>query len=117
MDGAASIAEDTLVLHGTGMPDSAALYFQGTAMIAGGLGAPFGDGLRCVGGSLVRFSPRLNVAGISSYPGAGDPAVSVQGQVTTSGTRFYQVRYRNSAQFCTSDTFNMSNGLEIVWTP
>jgi hypothetical protein len=117
MSGAASLVADTAVLHGSRMPDSVALYFQGTLMTAGGLGVPFGDGLRCVGGSLVRFSPKQNVAGASAYPGLGDASISAQGLVTTSGSRYYQVRYRNSAPFCTSDTFNLSNGLEILWTP
>jgi hypothetical protein len=115
--GTASVANDSLTLLGSNMPDSAALYFQGSSAFAGGLGAPFGDGLRCVGGTLFRFAPKLNMGGSSAYPLVGDPSISVQGNVTTPGSRFYQVRYRNSAAFCTSDTFNMSNGVEVVWVP
>src|SRR5690606_27479256 len=48
--GAASLTNDTLVLSGSGMPNSSALYFQGTTQIS----APFGDGLRCAGGTVVR---------------------------------------------------------------
>src|SRR5207249_3432924 len=44
--GTASVSADTLVLTGTGMPDSSALYFQGTTQIS----VVFGDGLRCAGG-------------------------------------------------------------------
>jgi hypothetical protein len=30
-------------------------------------------------------------------------------------TRYYQVWYRNSAPFCTTATFNLTNGYSIVW--
>jgi hypothetical protein len=73
--------------------------------------------LRCAGGSVIRLKTKTNVAGASSYPGAGDPAVSVKGQITSPGTRTYQVWYRNAAAFCTPSTFNLTNGLEIAWAP
>ncbi len=114
--GTASIASDTLALHGSGMPDSSALYFQGTTTINSGLGTLFGDGLRCAGGSITRLGTRLNVAGASSYPGAGGASISVRGQVTSPGLRTYQVWYRNAAAYCTAFTFNLTNGLSVIWT-
>jgi hypothetical protein len=57
------------------------------------------------------------VAGASQYPEPGDPSVSVKGLVTTPGTREYQVWYRNAATFCTTSTFNLTNGLSVSWTP
>jgi hypothetical protein len=113
--GMPSLGADTLVLVGSGMPDEAALYFQGTAQINGGLGTPFGDGLRCVGGTVVRLGTKVNVGGASRYPGTGDPSLSMQGQVGSPGSRTYQVWYRNAAAFCTSSTFNLTNGLAVVW--
>jgi hypothetical protein len=115
--GSASLAGDTVVLSGSGMPNSSALYFQGTVQQAGGAGAAFGDGKRCAGGSVVRLGTKTNAAGASSYPGAGQPSVSVKGLVTTPGTRTYQVWYRNAAAFCTPSTFNLSNGFQITWAP
>jgi len=41
--------------------------------------------------------------------------VSVKGLITAPGTRTYQVWYRNAAAFCTASTFNLSNGVSIVW--
>ena len=82
---------------------------------AGGTGTVFGDGLRCAGGMVVRLGTKTNVAGSSHYPAAGDPSVSVRGSITAPGTRTYQVWYRNAASFCTPSTFNLSNGLSIVW--
>jgi hypothetical protein len=113
--GAASLTSDTLALVGSGMPDSSALYFQGTTQVAAGLGAMFGDGLRCAGGTIVRLKTVTNVAGASQYPGPGDPSISVRGMVTAPGTRTHQVWYRNAAAFCTASTFNLSNGVEVVW--
>jgi len=30
--------------------------------------------------------------------------------------RTYQVWYRNSASFCTSASFNLTNGVRVAWT-
>jgi hypothetical protein len=111
--GTASLAADSVVLAGSGMPNSNALFFQGSTQIA----SPFGDGLRCVGGTVVRLGTKLNAAGSSQYPAAGDLAVSVRGQVTLPGVRNYQVWYRNAAAFCTAATFNLTNGYTITWNP
>ncbi|MBL8862132.1 MAG: hypothetical protein JNK02_08975 [Planctomycetes bacterium] len=115
--GAASIANDTLALVGTRMPNSSALYFQGTTTAGGGPGVVFGDGLRCVGGSVIRLGTKSNVAGLSRYPAPGDQPVSVRGQNAAGNVRYYQVWYRNAAAFCTPDTFNLSNGVELTWAP
>jgi len=113
--GSAGIAFDSLVLSGSGMPNSSALYFQGTTQLNGGLGSLFGDGLRCAGGSTIRLGTKSNASGASQYPAAGDPSISVRGLVTSPGTRTYQVWYRNAAVFCVSETFNLTNGLSVTW--
>jgi hypothetical protein len=110
--GTASIASDSVVLHGSSMPNSSCLYFQGTTQIA----AAFGDGIRCAGGSVIRLGTKTNAGGSSQYPAAGDQPVSVRGAVTAPGTRNYQVWYRNAAAFCTPSTFNLTNGMSIVWS-
>jgi hypothetical protein len=99
------------------MPNSSALYFQGTAQQGGGLGVAFGDGLRCAGGTIVRLGTKSNVGGASTYPTGGDPSVSVRGLVTAGNVRNYQVWYRNAAAFCTSSTFNLTNGVSVLWMP
>jgi hypothetical protein len=114
--GVASVSADTLALNGTNMPNSSALYFQGTTQSNGGLGTVFGDGLRCAGGSVIRLGTKSNAGNASTYPAAGDLPVSVRGAVPGAGSvRTYQVWYRNAAAFCTTDTFNLSNGLSITW--
>jgi len=114
--GVASIGSDSVVLTGSGMPNSSALYFQGTSQQGAGAGTVFGDGLRCAGGTITRLGTKTNVGGGSQYPAAGDPSVSVRGLVSVPGTRTYQIWYRNAAAFCTASTFNLSNGREIVWS-
>ncbi len=114
--GTASIASDSVVLEGSQMPNSSALYFQGTSQQSGGNGVTFGDGLRCAGGTIVRLGTKSNSGSISQYPAVGDPSVSVRGLVTTPGTRTYQIWYRNAASFCTSSTFNLTNGISLVWS-
>ncbi len=113
--GVASLSNDTVVLSGSGMPDSSVLYFQGTAQQAGGAGVPFGDGLRCVAGSIARLGTKTNVSGSSQYPSGTDPSVSVRGLIAAPGVRNYQAWYRNAASFCTASTFNLSNGWQITW--
>lgn len=114
--GSARISADTFVLLGAQLPDSTALYFQGTLATNAGLGLPFGDGLRCAGGTTTRLAVKAASGGVSQYPQAGDAPVSVRGAVLAPGSvRNYQVWYRNSAGYCTPQPFNLTNGLEVRW--
>lgn len=115
--GSASISADTVVLTHTNGPNSSVLFFQGTTQQSAGAGVVFGDGLRCAGGSVIRLRTKNAVANTASYPVGADPAVSVKGLVAAPGTRTYQSWYRNAAAFCTVSTFNLSNGLQITWSP
>jgi hypothetical protein len=99
------------------MPNSNALYFQGTSQTSAGAGALFGDGLRCASGTVVRLGTKSNIGGASQYPVTGDQTVSVRGVVPAGATRNYQVWYRNAAAFCTASTFNLTNGYSITWGP
>lgn len=113
--GTPSTLSDNVVLQAGGMPPSTTcLFFQGTTA-----GAPtiFGDGLRCATGTVVRLVTKaVDTLGAASFPAAGDPTLSVRGQLTADGgTRAYQVWYRNAAAFCTSATFNLTNGVIINW--
>jgi hypothetical protein len=115
--GCAFLSNDTTVLAGSQMPNSSVLYFQGTLQVGAGAGAGFGDGKRCAGGTVVRLLTKTNVGGASVYPGVGEPDISVKGMIAAPGTRTYQAWYRNAATFCTASTFNLTNGLQIVWGP
>ncbi|MBI5361987.1 MAG: VCBS repeat-containing protein [Planctomycetes bacterium] len=117
--GQALVSHDTLTLDATNLPGSALLiFFQGTAFENAGAGSPLGDGLLCSGGTQIRLASRTASAGARSFGhGVGvDLPVSVRGQLPPAGgTRSYQVWYRNAAAFCTSATFNLTNGVAIPW--
>lgn len=114
--GKAQVSDDTLVLQASHLPPTTiALYFQSSLL---GAPSPFGDGLVCAGGQIVRLTGTQTQAGASCI-GASTQPVSVLGQVPLVGaTRNYQVWYRNaSASWCTPERFNLSSGLQIVWAP
>lgn len=113
--GVARVSSDTLVLTGSGMPNSSALYFQGTSAQSASSGAVFGDGLRCAAGTVIRLGTKSNVGGGSQYPEVGDASVSVRGAVAAGSVRMYQVWYRNAAAYCSVSTFNLTNGYRVVW--
>jgi hypothetical protein len=117
--GVAAIGADTFTLNGANLPGATTgLFFQGSAQQSAGAGLAFGDGLRCVSGTVIRLGTKVAVAGALSYPVGADPTVSVKGLVTTPGaTNTYQIWYRNAAAYCTPQTFNLSNGLSVVWMP
>ena len=122
--GLPSRTADTLVLRGSQMPPIATvLYFQGTsqATAAGGtIGTVFGDGLRCASGAVLRLGFRTNVGGASELPSGGSPALHIVGQIPASGavTRYYQGWYRDaSPTFCTTNRYNLTNGVAVVWVP
>lgn len=120
-EGLASVAADSVTLRATDLtPTAAGLFFQGTAQPGGGQGTPFGDGLVCVSQNVIRLAVRTASAGAMSFGHAvgGDPSIASAGNLPAGGaTRFYQVWYRDAATFCTSSTFNLTNGLAIAWLP
>lgn len=118
-----STQPDTISLYAAGeLPNAATLVFQGDALLT----APirFGDGLRCVGGNLVRLYTTNAVQGSLAVPGPGQPSVSArsaaQGDPLAPGdVRGYQAWYRDANPgFCgapTGNAWNLSNAVRIVW--
>ncbi len=113
--GVPSLAQDTVTLIATGLPARApVIFFQGSATVSSVF---LGDGLLCVQ-LLIGVSRRASNGearlGFGITPGQ---LISTYGLLTTPGTRYYQLWYRNATPgFCTSDTFNATNGLAIDWT-
>jgi choice-of-anchor B domain-containing protein len=117
--GSTSVASDTFVLNGSGMtPSTTALYVQSAGIANGGLGTQLYDGVSCIAGAAVRLGVKSNVGGASSFPGPGDPHISVLGGISVGATRYYHISYRDSsASFCTSARSNSSNGITATWGP
>jgi hypothetical protein len=111
------VGSDTIVLTTTGMPNGPGLYFQGDTKAVGGAGFSFGDGLLCASGTIIRLGVKFSAGGVSSYPGGGDPALSVSGALVPGDTRYYQQWFRDAITFCTSATFNLTNAMQVSWLP
>jgi Tol biopolymer transport system component len=110
----ASVATDTLVLTATNLTGPG-LFFQSSALVAP---LAFGDGLFCAGGTIVRLGVVFPAGGAASFPGGLTPAPIHQIGATASGdVRHYQCWYRDAAAFCASATFNLTNGVSVVWSP
>jgi hypothetical protein len=115
--GTASVSSDSLLLTSTAMSGVQSWYFQATGHDA----VPFGRGILCVSGALIRIGQKEVVGGSSTNPTPGDFPLSVKGAIPPSGgTRYYQVSYRHANPVCTptpTSNTNRTNGVAIVWTP
>jgi hypothetical protein len=112
--GVTKVSADTFVLHASEMVQGVCVFLQGDAVGQ----APFGDGLRCASGQLIRLATKSVTAGASSYPQAGDPTISVKGSVPPAGgVRYYQVFYRNPTGSPCGTFFNITSGVSVIWQP
>ena len=90
------------------------LYFQGNNAINGGNGNTFGDGLRCAGGGVIRLQVRFSsAAGVS----ATSINIAAAGGVASGDVKRYQLWYRDPVTSPCGTLFNLSNGLEVAYTP
>ncbi|MBK7645000.1 MAG: hypothetical protein IPJ19_18470 [Planctomycetes bacterium] len=120
---AGNVAPDTVVLTSSNeLPHAVSIVLQGNSDLVNG--ATFGDGVRCVGGTLKRLYIHQAVNGTVVAPVAGDLSITARsatlGDPISSGqTRSYQVYYRDpTVAFCaapTGDTFNVSNAVRVNW--
>jgi hypothetical protein len=113
--GNASIANDsfTLSVFGT-VPGKPGLFFQGDNAVDGGSGVAFGDGLRCAGGEVVRLQVRVADASGQAETSIG---ISDAAGLSAGELKRYQWWYRDPAGSPCGTTFNLSNGIEVLWMP
>jgi hypothetical protein len=112
--GGTSISCDTLSLCASQMLGSNCIFIQGSNVPVGPFG--FGDGLRCIGGTLRRLGLVPVNGGNACMGTAGTVPIHTLGSVTP-GTYGYQVYYRDPQSFCTSLTYNITNGIQVTWVP
>jgi hypothetical protein len=110
-EGGTSIAADDLVFHASRLlPGQPALLFVGDNAVNGGIGTPFGDGLRCAGGNV----RRLGVAAPDASGGASrGPRLSGSGMFEAGTTQRFQLWYRDPSGSPCGYGFNLSNGYEL----
>lgn len=114
--GTAVLSSDTVVLDASDLTGRTALFLQASVQT---FALTAGDGLGCLGGTIVRLGTKPIGGGTAQYPEPGDLPLGARGSVPPlGGTFYYQCVYRNaSAGFCTSATSNRTNGLVITWSP
>jgi len=112
--GSDSVSAGDLVFSATQLiANQPGLYFQGDNQINSGAGVPFGDGLRCSGGAVIRCEVRF-------ADSAGDSAttidIGVKGGCAAGDVKNYQIWYRDPATTPCGGQFNLSNGISVSWT-
>ncbi len=114
--GTTSVTTDDLQFYAASMPGSTStLLFAGPNQT----NAAFGDGRRCVASPVYRLGIHTASGGATTYgPGIRNLLCSNFSQCMSAGSTFnFQVWYRNAASYCTSSTFNLTNGVTVTYTP
>lgn len=111
------VSPDNVVMITTGArPTSLTILMQGNVMFGP---VPFGDGIRCLNG-IKRLSTKTATGGASAYPEGAELSITARAaqlnQPNPPGsTRWYQSYYRDGQPFCTAESFNSTNMVEITW--
>ena len=125
LEGAGLPANDQVVLISSGeLPTALTIFLQGDAVQPAGLF--YGDGVRCVTGTLKRLYVKDAAGGIAHAPAGNDPSITAQSTLLgdpifplSGQVRYYQAYYRDSdPAFCpapSGNTWNVSGMLTIIW--
>jgi Tol biopolymer transport system component len=124
--GASFLSSDSLVFTTSGeKPTATSVLLQGTTVVAGG--ATYGQGVRCVGGTLKRLFTKTASGGSITAPdfAADDPTVSARSAgmgspISPGQSRSYLVFYRDPTVLggCPAgSTFNATQTGRIDWAP
>ena len=122
--GIAYLASDTLRFRASGETATAtSILLQGSLEVSSG--AAFGQGVRCVGGTLLRLYVDTAVGGGVIVPDVGDPSVSARSAelgdpLAPGAKRFYLMYYRDPVVLggCpAASTFNATGTGSVTWWP
>jgi hypothetical protein len=120
--GIARLSYDTVAFMTNGeKPTATSIVLQGDSLSSGGV--VFGQGVRCVAGTLKRLYVKHAVGGSITAPQGADLPVHARsaalGDTIAPGThRFYGVYYRDPTVLggCpASSTFNITQQLDVLW--
>jgi glucose/arabinose dehydrogenase len=104
-------AVNQLVLSAAPVPNGPGLFFFAPNQVAGGAGAPFYNGLRCVGPGVLRFAPTIAASGVASR--AVDLSAAPASQIQPGQTWHFQYWFRDVAGGGTA--VNLSDGLSLTF--
>ncbi|MFM7282795.1 MAG: hypothetical protein ACKO32_13560, partial [Planctomycetia bacterium] len=111
---------DTVTLQGQLMrPNATAIFLQGTINLPSGV--VFGDGVRCVGGQIMRLAVKTtNGIGAASYPAIGEDSIRLRSNalgapIPSGSVRGYQIYYRDPLTMGCPTTFNITNAVQAQW--
>ncbi len=111
--GSASVLTDDLTFSATNLlPGQPALLFVGTQPNNFGLGSPLGDGLLCVGGSIIRLE--INVPDASGTAVFG-PGLRTKGGWAAGETRYFQAWYRDPNGSPCGSGSNMTSAVQVTF--
>ena len=122
--GAPTLGADSIVFTTAGQKASAtSVLLQGSTQSAAGV--VFGQGVRCVAGTLKRLYVRAASGGSIQVPGPADPSVSARsaalGDPLSAGAqREYLVYYRDPIVLggcAATSTFNATSSGTLLWLP
>jgi hypothetical protein len=114
--GSISVSAANLALSATGLTPGPGLFFQGNNAVNSGGGNPFGDGLRCAGGSVVRLEVLFANSG-NGFTTQTTISIASAGGVSAGEMKRYQYWYRDAGVSPCGTGFNLTNGFELVWQP
>lgn len=115
VSGDAYLTDETLQFDIVGVPGTKpGILLRAANQAVGGLGAPIGDGLLCVFGSMARSQVQLTFGGattFSDFKGSPFADWSFGAGVPTN----YQFWYRDIGNTCSGWGFNLSNAWTVTW--
>ncbi|MFT5152101.1 MAG: hypothetical protein ACI841_002092, partial [Planctomycetota bacterium] len=103
--GSVSVIADNLRLIADNAPNQPAIFYHGPNQIS----LTFGNGFRCVGGTVVRMPVVVGSGGTFEYQ------IDMVGNGLAAGVHNFQCWYRDPAG--AGQFFNLSDGLEIILIP
>lgn len=115
--GVPSLTNDSFSLLVQNVPTSTVVFFQGTALFGGQDGTPFGSGIRCVGGQVIRiskFTPATPPPHVLPNADQMD-GLSTYGTIFPGDVRFYQAYYRDPGSTICSPGYSTTNAIRVVW--
>lgn len=109
--GSTSVAENNVTLTAGPVPNSIGIFYYGTAQA----NAPFGNGIRCVSGQIVRLGVQVpSNQTMTHLLNVNEPQIGVPG-ITAGSVLFFQAWFRDVP--AGGALFDLSDGVEITFTP